>query len=232
MSRSNSGISVIKQQQKNEPKRTAKRSSSIQINNSIKASSILLTQQQQQPQLNNDNNNNNNKEVRRSISLKNKLDNNSTTTDSVLKHKSAFKPVASIASKQDLIKTNIEKSNKQLPFRNNSTFQTNNNNKKQTNSLNSNSSSSISSVSIINGITQANKTPISKLVEVTWSVSNIKKKFESNLEPTTTTTSQQQQQQQQHYSFKLNRGLKNLDENSYVCLKGYKDSSGNSVTYI
>jgi hypothetical protein len=227
VSRSNSGISVIKQQQKNEPKRTAKRSSSIQINNSIKASSILLTQQQkqQQPQLNN------NKEVRRSISLKNKLDNNPTTTDSVLKHKSAFKPVASIASKQDLIKTNIEKSNKQLPFRNNSTFQTNNNNnnKKQTNSLNSNSSSSISSVSIINGITQANKTPISKLVEVTWSVSNIKKKFESNLEPT---TSQQQQQQQQHYSFKLNRGLKNLDENSYVCLKGYKDSSGNSVTYI
>jgi len=225
VSRSNSGISVIKQQQKNEPKRTAKRSSSIQINNSIKASSILLTQ------LNNNNNNNNNKEVRRSISLKNKLDNNLTTTDSVLtKHKSAFKPVASIAtSKQDLIKTNIEKSNKQLPFRNNSTFQNNNSsNKKQTNSLNSNSSSSISSVSIINGINQVNKTPISKLVEVTWSVSNIKKKFESNLEPATTTTTGQQQ----HYSFKLNRGLKNLDENSYVCLKGYKDSSGNSVTYI
>jgi len=225
VSRSNSGISVIKQQQKNEPKRTAKRSSSIQINNSIKASSILLTQLN-----NNNNNNNNNKEVRRSISLKNKLDNNLTTTDSVLtKHKSAFKPVASIAtSKQDLIKTNIEKSNKQLPFRNNSTFQNNNSsNKKQTNSLNSNSSSSISSVSIINGINQVNKTPISKLVEVTWSVSNIKKKFESNLEPATTTTGQQQ-----HYSFKLNRGLKNLDENSYVCLKGYKDSSGNSVTYI
>ncbi len=233
-------------------KRVAKRSSSIQVNNSIKPVAAV-----------NQHNKNNQKEVRRSISLKNKLE---TVIDSPpaigqIKSKpisngdsSAFKPVnKSNQITSNNIKQNEIKPKSQMifPARNNSmaSFQqhTNSNNIKTISSLNSNSASSVSSASLVSGPTPQRK-PLaivsqsagpSKLVEVTWSVSSIKKRFE-------TPNSRNLESANVHQSFKSNRNLltgedrsesrktnlNNINEKVSIYLNGYKDSNGDSVTYI
>ena len=174
-------------------KQAAKRSSSIQVNNSLKASSIMI-----QPQ------NQNQKEIRRSISLKNKFDSNDLKqmkTKLQNSESSAFKPVV---LKKDTIKNNLVKKNIQIniPLRNNSTVSVP---KRAVQNLNSNSVSSMSSVSLSSSARAKN------VVEVTWSVSNIKKKFENNSNN--------------------EKSMKKTDDQC-VYLHGFKDSNGNTITYI
>ena len=237
-------------------KRVAKRSSSIQVSNSTKPVSILNQQTVKSSK----------NEVRRSISLKNKLETVIDSPPSIDRiasklisngDSSAFKPVnkksQQISSNNnkhaELIKP---KSQIHLPARNNSmaSFQqqlNTNNNGKKVSCLNSNSASSVSSVSLVLGPNPQRKPSAivsqsagpSKLVEVTWSVSSIKKRFE-------TPNSRNVESANIHQSFKSSRqlstaenlsdnksqNLKNAYEKNSVYLNGYKDSNGDSVTYI